>query len=799
MIQDERPVGINSSGEKLRNLRSRIVEESGKVSAATVRSTIKPAIQRAAHQFVQFSPMHVLRAWSYENPLARKIQDIRFDYDYNKHKNDEGFHNPIGSTPPQAIFNGPSVGGGYNTSNQSSDKETVSVLQTGFAKLSSGLIDLLMSVRALASTSNASAKSTKKSETLLASLVTMFNKMFNKQPLADSEASREGNLTSATNSEGPANDEPGKKSWIASLISGALGGIQGIFLVLAGGLKGLAGRVQGLFKTQTDKIVKLTDNMFEAFKTRFPKMIQNVFASIKGLFEGLLKPITNGFSALSASMKDSKLFAGAAKALSTVFDLFKPLAGVSKLLLRGAKAIPVIGQFVLAITAIVDGITGFVKGFNSQKGSLLAKLKEGSISALEGIVKGLAQPFAWIAEQVKKIFTKLVGVLGFDKLAEKLDSFDITKVVDDFFTALFDGVRKIDPNKILTGILDIIKQMVTLAATKGTEAIETGKAAAKEAVYRAKDTAKTTTTAAAETAERLVYGKKTEYTGVKGLLDQISIAEGTTDSKVKRMNKQNMRTGYDVPLAYGNIEAPPKPLSEMTLDEVDAYQTKLLRSHKNDMNSSAVGKYQIVQTTLRGLRKQLKLTGKEKFDSMLQDRLATQLLERRGLKKFVDGKISKEQFQNNLAQEWASIPRSDTGRSHYGQRTGTSQHVIGEVLTDVKAVDPTAVKPAPTSKPPANGNKAQSKPPTVNRASLNAHNNKPKIATDPKTQKQVSALAQTHTNNASNTKNNSINMNNQTNVNNTSRHVVNNTFKFPETVRYPRNDLDGPSSYGNRD
>jgi hypothetical protein len=48
----------------------------------------------------------------------------------------------------------------------------------------------------------------------------------------------------------------------------------------------------------------------------------------------------------------------------------------------------------------------------------------------------------------------------------------------------------------------------------------------------------------------------------------------------------------------------------------------------------------------------------------VQDRLADLLLEDAGYSLFVDGKVSRHQFMDNLAKIWAGFPTS-TGRSFY--------------------------------------------------------------------------------------------------------------------------------------
>lgn len=165
---------------------------------------------------------------------------------------------------------------------------------------------------------------------------------------------------------------------------------------------------------------------------------------------------------------------------------------------------------------------------------------------------------------------------------------------------------------------------------------------------------------------------------IGSLLDTISDGEGTSDEAARN---NGFATGYDVPLAYGAYAIPNKPLSEMTLGEIDQLQTEMLRNPDNDLNSSALGRYQITRTTLRDLRRQLGLGDDAVFDAAMQDGLARKLLERRGLNDYLAGNMPATQLQENLAHEWASIAFPDTGRAlqHTGTDSGEIQQSIGRL------------------------------------------------------------------------------------------------------------------------
>lgn len=109
--------------------------------------------------------------------------------------------------------------------------------------------------------------------------------------------------------------------------------------------------------------------------------------------------------------------------------------------------------------------------------------------------------------------------------------------------------------------------------------------------------------------------------------------------------------GYDT--VYGNKMAlMPKPLTTMTVDEV----IKQGNWRYKTFGSSAAGSYQIMERTLRGLKKKLRLSGRELFDAALQQRLAYDLLVQRRFPDFLSGALPVTAFGLLLAQEWASMP-----------------------------------------------------------------------------------------------------------------------------------------------
>jgi muramidase (phage lysozyme) len=106
------------------------------------------------------------------------------------------------------------------------------------------------------------------------------------------------------------------------------------------------------------------------------------------------------------------------------------------------------------------------------------------------------------------------------------------------------------------------------------------------------------------------------------MLDFVAKHEGTADQP---------GGGYNTSLGFGMfIIGGEQRLIEMTLSQIDVLQTQILNNPKNHFDSSAIGRYQIVRRTLRGLRTQLRLSPTALFDRDLQDQLGATLISERG-------------------------------------------------------------------------------------------------------------------------------------------------------------------------
>ena len=128
-------------------------------------------------------------------------------------------------------------------------------------------------------------------------------------------------------------------------------------------------------------------------------------------------------------------------------------------------------------------------------------------------------------------------------------------------------------------------------------------------------------------------------------------------------------------------------LSQFSVREIQRKQHRWGRS----TGSSAFGKYQFIRKTLGSLLDDLDIDDDALFTPELQDQLAEELLERRGLSKWAAGRMSDERFMDSLSKEWAALPYN-TGRSYYAgdgrNKSLTSRGQVRAVLQQVKSSKP---------------------------------------------------------------------------------------------------------------
>lgn len=170
-----------------------------------------------------------------------------------------------------------------------------------------------------------------------------------------------------------------------------------------------------------------------------------------------------------------------------------------------------------------------------------------------------------------------------------------------------------------------------------------------------------------------------KYYTYRPILDLLGLSEGTDKGR-----------GYNETLGYGKYTNGNQELVSMTLGQIDVLQRSML---PNPLNSTALGRYQIIRTTLLAIKKALGLSDAELFSQDMQDRMACFLLGQRGIDKWLSGRLSKETLINNLAKEWVSLPTMNgnsayastkKGDKHVKQRASVSVSQVNKALAEVK-------------------------------------------------------------------------------------------------------------------
>ncbi len=139
---------------------------------------------------------------------------------------------------------------------------------------------------------------------------------------------------------------------------------------------------------------------------------------------------------------------------------------------------------------------------------------------------------------------------------------------------------------------------------------------------------------------------------------------------------------------FGNSKNTATDFTSMTIGEVLRWQERYVAEGSP---SSAVGRYQIINTTLTGLVRDLKISENEKFTEDIQDSMAVSLLKRRGIESYVNGSLSDKAFAANLAKEWAGLPRmtgTDPEKSYYAE-DGLNKSLVkpASVLEAIKPIE----------------------------------------------------------------------------------------------------------------
>jgi hypothetical protein len=164
------------------------------------------------------------------------------------------------------------------------------------------------------------------------------------------------------------------------------------------------------------------------------------------------------------------------------------------------------------------------------------------------------------------------------------------------------------------------------------------------------------------------------------------LAEGDVQTPVQDRPVLDLIGSVEGPDGYDDVTLatslqPDKPITKMTIGEVLAFQDRIIAS---GANSSAIGRYQFIRSTLAEMVEKMGLDENVIFDRRTQDYLARKKLVRCG---FYERDMSDARVANCLARTWAALPivsGPQRGLSHYHGRAGNSAKAsVSEVLEAV--------------------------------------------------------------------------------------------------------------------
>ncbi|THK35606.1 hypothetical protein EHS39_23525 [Ensifer sp. MPMI2T] len=115
-----------------------------------------------------------------------------------------------------------------------------------------------------------------------------------------------------------------------------------------------------------------------------------------------------------------------------------------------------------------------------------------------------------------------------------------------------------------------------------------------------------------------------------------------------------LESGNNYNAFFGNSRNSDSPkFVTMTVADVIEWQRRFVADGRP---SSAVGRFQFLRKTLKGLRDDGLIKSSAVFNQTAQDNLGAALIKRRGLGRLLAGSLSAEDFAVNLAKEWAALP-----------------------------------------------------------------------------------------------------------------------------------------------
>jgi len=345
--------------------------------------------------------------------------------------------------------------------------------------------------------------------------------------------------------------------------------------------------------------------------------------------------------------------------------------------LRFGMAALVLGAFIKTFGMIfkfipmLKGFIGLLKLFR------LAFLASpiGIILALASALYLLYDDYKTWKEGGKSLFDWSKWTNGIDKIIGKIK--DFLAMLDKIKDKVINFVQKIISDPI-AAVQDVVEVAKDAAKNAIDEVTKPSTEPANETVKAVNDVSKAIVDSVKETTKKATevavgVAKATQ----QAVRDAVS-REATKDSFSNFIGKgEGGYNSVNLGKKYG-YKAGTRNLTNMTVSEVYAMQKR------REVN--AVGKFQIIRDTMPEVISGMKLTGKEKFDIEMQERMGAWLMfnKRKSLGKYLKGKHDNlSSAGDEGAREWASLPvlsknlATKAGKKTYHSKRGSTAYSDG--------------------------------------------------------------------------------------------------------------------------
>ena len=239
-----------------------------------------------------------------------------------------------------------------------------------------------------------------------------------------------------------------------------VGGIKSSVTGIVNGLKtvgsGLASGLTKTFNSIVSSVTKIAPNVVKAVVNTFREVVvmsANTVQKITSVVEGIGKFFSSAGSKIAGLFKGGtigKAIDLITDSFKTVFNLISKIGNVGKVTEGAAKAgqffaktgqmfakigrlLGPIGIVISTVMALFQGIQGAFKGFD----------EEGVFGAIKGFTSGIITGLVgWIGDLGTWLLGKLVSLLGFDELGDKIAAFDFSGLLSQFIKNMFDTVKQ---------------------------------------------------------------------------------------------------------------------------------------------------------------------------------------------------------------------------------------------------------------------------------------------------------------------------------------------------------------------